>query len=57
MAKLASQVIAFQLSKAVKDSADDDLSALTEEMIEQLTEILSEIVDDSSVIVELVTYQ
>jgi len=53
MAKLASQKITITLNKAVPNSADDTISILEDDVIEQLSEIIKELINDTSVVVEI----
>lgn len=55
MAKLASQNIVIQLSKAVSNSDSDELSVLDAETVAQLEAVISELVNDSAVIVDVLS--
>ena len=54
MAKLATQRVVFQLSKAVSNEQSDSLDILSDEALEQLLEAVSALADDNGVIVELI---
>ena len=54
MAKLAYQNIVIQLTKAVSDSEDEEINVLTIETIEQLVAVVTELVGDNSIVVEVV---
>jgi len=54
MAKLATQNIVIQISKAVSDSEDDEIDVLAVEIVDQLLAVVTELVDDNSVVVEVV---
>ena len=54
MAKLATQNIVIQISKAVSDSEDDEINVLAVEIVDQLLAVVTELVDDNSVVVEVV---
>ncbi|KKM76113.1 hypothetical protein LCGC14_1383450 [marine sediment metagenome] len=54
MAKLATQTVVIQISKAVADSANDEINALDEEAIAQLKEAIVALVGDSGAVVEMV---
>ena len=54
MAKIATQNIVIQLSKAVSDSSDDEINVLEVETVEQLIAVVTELVNDSGIIVEVV---
>ena len=54
MAKLATQNIVIQISKAVSDSADEEIDVLTIETIEQLIAVVTELVGDDGAVVEVV---
>ncbi len=54
MAKIATQNIVIQLSKAVSDSADDEINVLNVETVEQLVAVVTELVGDDSLVVEMV---
>ncbi len=54
MAKLATQTLAFKLSKAVKESADDHIGVIDDESIEQLVEAITALAGDDSIIVECI---
>lgn len=54
MAKLATQNIVIQISKAVLDSEDDEINVLAVETIEQLVAVVTELVGDDGVVVEVV---
>lgn len=53
MAKLATQNIVIQLSKAVKNDADEEITVLDEEAIKQLTEAAEALAGDENVVVEV----
>ena len=53
MAKIASQILAFQISKAVSSKDSDELDVVSKETITQLLEAVTALIDDG-VIVELV---
>lgn len=53
MAKLATQTVVIQISKAVDDSADDEINPLNEESIAQLKEAIVALVGDSGAVVEM----
>lgn len=53
MAKLATQRIVFQISKAVSNADHDNLGVLGDEEMAQLQEAIVALADDSGVIVEL----
>lgn len=55
MAKLASQNIVVQLSKAVSDDEPDSVKVLNEETVSNIKEVVSELIDDNSVVVEVYT--
>jgi S-adenosylmethionine synthetase len=55
MAKLASQNIIIQLSRAVGNSEPLELSVLTPDTIAQLEAVISELVGDPSVIVDVLS--
>lgn len=52
MAKLATQRIIFDLSKAVKDNDSNNINVINEESITQLIEAVVALSSDESVIVE-----
>ena len=54
MAKLATQNIIIQISKAVSDSEDDNINILAVETVDQLLAVVTELVDDDSVVVEVI---
>lgn len=57
MAKIIEQIIAIKLSKIVKDSHDDEsvlTSAQKDTLVESIPELAESIVDDTSVIVEVI---
>lgn len=54
MAKLATQTIAIQISKAVANSAKDEITLLDSETISQLQEAVEALVNDDSAVVELI---
>ena len=53
MAKLATQRVVFQLSKAVSSDKADTLDVLTDEAVEQLQEAVVALADDEGVVVEV----
>lgn len=53
MAKIATQNIVIQLSKAVSNSSDDEINVLNIETVEQLIAVITELVGDNSIIVEV----
>lgn len=55
MAKIATQNIVIQLSKAVGNSHSDEIAVLDSETIAQLEAVVSELVGDDSVIVEVLS--
>lgn len=55
MAKLANQNIVIQISKAVKDSDSDTISILDTDTISQLEAVVSELVNDNSVVIEVLS--
>ena len=50
MAKIATQTIAFQISKAVGDSASDEAEILNIDALEELLEAITAIVGDGNVV-------
>lgn len=54
MAKLATQTIAFQISKAVGDSDSDEITILDIDALTELLEAVSAMAGDDGVIVELI---
>lgn len=55
MAKLASQNVVIQLSKAVSDDDPETLEVLNDETITSIKEIVSELIEDKSIVIEIVT--
>lgn len=55
MAKLASQNIVIQLSRAVSNGDSDRLEILDSETLAQLGAVVSQLVDDSAVIVDVLS--
>lgn len=55
MAKLASQNIVIQLSRAVSNSAPAELEILDSQTVAQLEALISQLVDDSAVIVDVLS--
>lgn len=53
MAKLATQNIVIQISKAVSESDKDEISVLDIDTIDQLLDVVSELINDDSVVVEI----
>ena len=53
MAKIASQHVVITLNKLVKDSDGDTVNVLSEEVIAQLEEVVAQLVNDESVVVEV----
>ena len=53
MAKIATQHVVISLNKLVKDSDDDSVHVLSEEVIAQLEEVVTQLVGDDSVVVEV----
>ena len=54
MAKLATQTIVIQLSKAVSESASDEIEVLDKDTLTQIQQAVEALVDDENgVIVEL----
>ena len=53
MAKLATQTIVIQLSKAVADSEDDAVTVIDEESVTSLREAVEALADGSGAVVEL----
>lgn len=54
MAKLATQSIVIQISKAVSDSEKDEINVLDVDTVDQLLDVISELISDDSLIVEVV---
>lgn len=54
MAKLATQNIVIQISRAVPDSHDDQIAVLDQESIDQLREAVEALAGDQNVVVELI---
>lgn len=54
MAKLATQNIVIQISKAVSDSEADEMNVLDASTVEQLIAVVSELANDDSLVVEVV---
>jgi len=54
MAKLGSQNIVIQISKAVKDNDSDNLTILDEDTLMQLEAVIAELVNDKNVVIEIV---
>lgn len=54
MAKLATQNIIIQISKAVADSDDDEINVLDLETIAQLVDVVTELVGDEGAVIEVV---
>ena len=50
MAKLATQTIAFQISKAVSDSESDEIVVLDIESLTELLEAITALVGDENVV-------
>lgn len=50
MAKIATQTIAFQISKAVSDSESEELEILNIDALEEFLEALTAIVGDGNVV-------
>lgn len=55
MAKIASQNIIIQISKAVSNSASSEITLLDNDIIQQLQETIEALISDNNVVVELIS--
>lgn len=53
MAKLAHQMVVIQLSKAVSNSASDDLVVLDDEALAQILEAIEALAGDNGAVIEM----
>ncbi len=54
MAKIATQSIVIQISKAVSESEKDEISVLDVDTVNQLLSVVAELVNDDGLVVEII---